>query len=226
MLPSNVPQFETVHPPERKRGGVSGGLVVTVVLVLALAAIIGVAVSRLSGVGLSRPTAVGSPTQGITVQTSAPAASSARTPAPAATTAAGAPADSATQQAIQQVIQQVDDAQVQAIKNNDPQAMAPTATSEFYQEQVNNNQDLVSNGVTEIKLLNLEWGDITVSGDRATATVWETWSTTFDDGTTEQARDRNVYTLVKDNGNWKVQADDHPDQQQAGSPTPGAAPAP
>jgi hypothetical protein len=135
-------------------------------------------------------------------------------------------ADAATQQAIQQVIQQVDQAQIEAIKTNNPQVMAPTATQEFYQEQVNNNQDLVSNGVTDIKLLNLEWGEITVSGDNATATVWETWSTTFDDGTTEQARDRNVYTLVKDSGAWKVQADDHPDQQQAGSPTPGPAPAP
>jgi hypothetical protein len=102
--------------------------------------------------------------------------------------------------------------------------MAATATAEFYQQQVANNQDLVANGVTEIKLVNLEWGPITVNGNTASATVWETWSTTFDDGTTEQARDRNVYTLVLDNGTWKVQADDHPDQ---GVPsTPGPAPAP
>jgi hypothetical protein len=46
-------------------------------------------------------------------------------------------------------------------------------------------------------------------------TVYETWSTTFQDGTTQQARDRNIYTLVQDNGTWKVQTDDHPDQPAA-----------
>src|SRR5215469_12710221 len=101
MLPSNVPEFDTVHPPERKRGGVSGGLVVTIVLVLALAAVIGVAISRLSGVGLSRPTVSSPPTQGITVQTPA-AAAAARTPATAPGAAPATNADAATQQAIQQ----------------------------------------------------------------------------------------------------------------------------
>src|SRR5437870_11008644 len=105
--------------------------------------------------------------------------------------------------------------------------MAATATAEFYQQQVTNNEDLVNNGVTDIKLENLEWGPITVNGNTASATVWETWSTTFDDGTTQQSRDRNLYTLVLDNGTWKVQADDHPDQAAASStPGPGSAPAP
>ena len=85
----------------------------------------------------------------------------------------------------------------------------------FYQEEVQNNQDLVAGGVTEVKLIKLEWGDITSDGATATATVYETWSTTFKDGTTEQARDRNVYTLVQDNGAWKVQADVHPDAPNA-----------
>ncbi len=102
--------------------------------------------------------------------------------------------------------------------------MVPTATADFYQQQVAINQDLVNNGVTEVKLLNLEWGQISVAGNTASATVYETWSTTFDDGTTEQARDRNVYTLVQENGAWKVQADDHPDQQAAGAPGPAPAP--
>jgi hypothetical protein len=102
--------------------------------------------------------------------------------------------------------------------------MQPTATPEFYQEQVATNQDLMDNGVSDIKLVNIEWGPVEVNGNTATATDWETWSTTFEDGTTEQSRDRNVYTLVLDNGSWKVQADDHPDQPAAGA-TPGAPPA-
>ena len=141
--------------------------------------------------------------------------------------AAGAPADAATQQAIQKVITDVNNAQVQAIQSNDPNGMAATATPEFYQDQVANNQDLVNGGVTDIKLVNIEWGPILVNGDTAEATDYETWSTTFEDGTTEQSRDRNVYTLVNDNGTWKVQADDHPDQQQsAGNQNQGPPSAP
>lgn len=95
--------------------------------------------------------------------------------------------------------------------------MQQTATASFYQEQVATNQDLVAGGVSDVKLLNLEWGDITVSGDSATASVYETWQTTFIDGTTQQGRDLNVYSLVKDpqGSGWIVQADDHPDQPAA-----------
>jgi len=214
MLPSNVPEFDTARPPvrPRKERGPIGGIIVTVVLALALIAIIAVAVTRLSSGGPSRPTAATAPGQATVA-------------AAQSTAAAGAPADAATQQAIQQVIQQVNDAQVQAVHSNDPSVMQATATQQFYQEQVSNNQDLVDNGVTDVKLVNIEWGPITVSGDTASATDFETWSTTFQDGTTEQSRDRNVYTLVRDNGTWKVSADDHPDQQAANQ-TGGPPPAP
>jgi ketosteroid isomerase-like protein len=208
MLPSNVPQFETAKPP-RKPGPPIGGIVITVILALALIAIIAVAVTRLSSGSLSRPTVATAPTQG-----SSPAQ---------ATAAAGPPADAATAQAIQQVIQQVDQAQAQAIETNNPDVMSASATPEFYQEQVATNQDLMSSGVTDIKLVNVEWGPITLNGDTASATNYETWSTTFSDGTTEQSRDRNVYTLVRDSsGTWKVQADDHPDQTL--TPTPPGGP--
>ena len=46
-LPSNVPHFETAKPP-RKDGPAIGGIVITVILALALVAIIVVAVTRLS----------------------------------------------------------------------------------------------------------------------------------------------------------------------------------
>jgi hypothetical protein len=210
MLPSNVSDFERVKPPRKKERPPIGGLIVTIILALVLVGIIVVAVTRLSNGALTRPGA-------SATQVAAPAAQQ-------QPTVTGTAADAATQQAIQQVIQQVDNAQIQAIESKNPQVMQPTATPEFYQEQVTTNQDLVDNGVTDIKLVNIEWGPVTVNGNTASATDWETWSTTFEDGTTEQSRDRNVYTLVLDNGSWKVQADDHPDQPAAAG-TPSAPPA-
>jgi hypothetical protein len=199
MLPSNASDWETTNPSKTGRPRRGGGLVVMLGLLIVLIGVIFVAVTRLPTGTLSRPAA-------------APAATAARAPAAAAApAAAGAPVDAPTQQAIQQVIQGLDEAQAQAIATNDQTVMAATAMPAFYAEEVQNNQDLVAGGVTEVKLLKLEWGDITTDGTMATATVYETWSTTFSDGTTEQARDRNVYTLVQDNGTWKVQTDVHPD---------------
>ncbi|MDQ6671186.1 MAG: G1 family endopeptidase [Chloroflexota bacterium] len=132
-------------------------------------------------------------------------------------TAASATTDP-TQQAIQQVIQRGDEEQAQAIATNNPSVMTDTSTADFYQQQVQVNQDLTSNGVAAIKLVGIEWGPISVSGTNATATAWETWTTTYADGTTDQSRDRNVYTLVQDNGAWKVSADAHPDAAVSGAP--------
>ncbi len=137
--------------------------------------------------------------------------------------AAPTPNPDPDQQAIEHVIQQGDNEQAQALASNDPTVMQDTSTSDFYQTQVSTNQDLVSNGVTDIKLVNIEWGPISVNGTSATATAWETWTTTYTDGTTEQSRDRNVYTLVQQNGSWVISADDHPDSNIAGgSPGTGA----
>jgi ketosteroid isomerase-like protein len=203
MLPSNVSEFEATKPPSDKKGGRRfGGLFLMLGLLVVFIAVIAVAVTRLPTGSLSRPSPTSVPTQ-----------SSSQAPA-----ATGSSAGAASQQAIQQVIQQLDTAQAEAIATNNPNVMAATATPEFYQEQVATNQDLVDNGVTEVKLIKIEWGDIVVNGSTATATAWETWSTTFEDGTTMQSRDRNVYTLVQDNGTWKVQADEHPDQPQPGNP--------
>jgi hypothetical protein len=199
MLPSNASEWESTNPPAKAgRPRRVGGLVVMLGLLILLIAVIAVAVTRLPTATVSRPagSTAGAPT--------------------AAPVQAGAPVDAATAEAIQQSIQALDNAQAQAIATGDQTGMAATAMPAFYQEEVQNNQDLVAGGVTEVKLVKVEWGDITSDGTTATATVYETWSTTFSDGTTEQARDRNVYTLVKDNGTWKIQADVHPDTPAAG----------
>jgi hypothetical protein len=100
--------------------------------------------------------------------------------------------------------------------------MQDTSTSDFYQSQVSVNQDLRDNGVTDIKLANIDWGQISVNGTSANATAFETWTTTYSDGTTEQSRDRNEYTLVQQNGAWVISADDHPDDN-VGQGAPGAS---
>jgi hypothetical protein len=127
-------------------------------------------------------------------------------------TSVGTPADAETRQAIQDVILRLDQAQAQAIATNDHNVMAATATADFLALQVSTNQKLMASGVVAVKLLSMEWGPITVNGNSANATVYETWMTTFDDGAVVQSRDLNVYTLVNDNARgWLVQADEHPD---------------
>ena len=201
MLPSNVSEYEATNPPPKRSGGprFSAGLLLTVILLVVLGGVIFFAVTRMPVGTPARPT---------------PAAATRATPA-ANVAPAGSPADAATTAAIQDVIKRLDNAQAQAIQTGNPQLMADTASPQFYAEEVATNQDLVDSGVSEVELVNIEWGDIYVQGDTATATAYETWTTTFTDGTTLQARDRNVYTLTRDSsGTWKVSADEHPDQQQ------------
>jgi Peptidase A4 family len=130
-------------------------------------------------------------------------------------------ADQGTNAAVQQVIQRSNDEQVQAIAARDPSLMADTLTADHYQELVQVNQDLLNSGVASIKLVKLEWGAVAVDGATATATTYETWSTTLSDGSNDVSRDRNDYSLVLESGAWKIKADAHPDQAQVtGRPGP------
>jgi hypothetical protein len=122
-----------------------------------------------------------------------------------------AAADQDVNAAIQSVIQRSNDEQVQAIASRDSSVMSDTTTADHFQELVRVNQDLLDNGVSSINLVRLDWGAVAVNGQSATATTYETWRTVFGDGTTNQSRDRNDYTLVLDSGTWKIQSDDHPD---------------
>ena len=130
--------------------------------------------------------------------------------------------------AIQQVIQRSNDEQVQAIAARDSSGMADTVTSDHYQELAQINQDLLDSGVASINLVKLDWGAVAADGNTASATTVETWTTTYTDGSTDQSRDRNDYTLVLDNGAWKIKTDAHPDQPQAAARPggPGTSPAP
>ena len=124
---------------------------------------------------------------------------------------------------LQAVVQKADQEQADALAKRDPTLMRDTAASEdYYQQLVKINDDMAANGVASIELVKIEWGDTSVSGNTATLTAYETWRTTYTDGTTEEARDRNVYTLVNQNGSWLIAADEHPDADMI--PGPGSGP--
>jgi len=238
MFPNNPsdwrPLEESAPPPpppvvQPDRNPRRWSIAASLIGVALFSALIGFAVDRFVTTNFtppaSTPIAAAAPTTVPSVPRIGPVAaqngaSPTATPGTTTTTAAADPAV----QAIQQVIQRGDEEQAQAIASSDPTVMKDTSTPDFYQVQVQTNQDLVSNGVTSIKLVNIEWGPVGVTGTTATATAWETWTTTYSDGTSEQSRDRNVYTLVQDNGAWKVSADDHPDDLQAAAPGSGVAP--
>lgn len=142
------------------------------------------------------------------------ATSSAATTAPSAEVAA----------AIKQVITRANDEQQQAFATHDATVMRDTATTSYYNELVQTNRDMTNGGVSAIKLVKLEWGPVSLTGNGgAQATTFETWSTSYVDGTSDQSRDRNVYTLVQEGGVWKIQADAHPDSG-LNQPPPGTSP--
>src|SRR5262249_49933028 len=138
------------------------------------------------------------------------------------------PAGGSVESAIRQVIQRADLEQAQALAAKNPGVMQDTATSGYYQDAVQTNQDLLDGGVASITLNKIEWGPITVSGDTATAVTYETWTTEYATGTTEQARDLNVYALTRQNGSWLILSDDHPNSPSSAQGDGGIqiAPAP
>jgi hypothetical protein len=125
--------------------------------------------------------------------------------------------------AIKKVIQQANDEQQAAFAQHNATLMRDTATASYYQELVQTNRDMANSGVASIKLLNLQWGTISQQGSaNVRATTNETWQTALSDGTVDQSTDLNVYTLVLQNGAWKISTDDHPNAN-AGNPGSGAS---
>jgi Peptidase A4 family len=123
--------------------------------------------------------------------------------------------------AIKEVIQKANADQIHALATGDTSVMSETATTDRLDELAQVNQELADNGVSDIQLMRLEWGPITVNGNSASATTYETWAVHTDDGATQVSRDTNVYSLVQDDGTWKIQSDEHP--SNAGTPGSGAS---
>ena len=171
----------------------------------------------------------------ITVTPGLPATSSTAIPSIATsipnltTPSSGANAPSPEVSAIQDVIQKTNQEQIQAVASHDPTVMQDTSTADFYQQSVQTLNGLLSGGVSSIQLVDLKWGPIQLTdANNAQATTYETWSTTFSDGSTMQETDTNIYILVRENGVWKVQDDQHPDSnnQQGASANPNGGTSP
>src|SRR6266508_1642558 len=129
----------------------------------------------------------------------------------------------ATTDAVKQAIERANEAQQKAFATGDVSVMRDTATAEYYDELTQINSDLARGGVTGFTLVGIEWGDVTISGTTAAATAYETWRTSYSDGSQDQRTDRNDYALVLESGAWKIQADVQPSAQ---SVTPGSGTAP
>ncbi|HET9016331.1 MAG TPA: G1 family glutamic endopeptidase [Thermomicrobiaceae bacterium] len=179
------------------------------------------------------PTATSEPTPTAT-------ASATYTTTPAASVGGATPIASGTPSAsdlsaIKSVILRGNHEQEQALTARNPSLMRDTSTSAYYQQQVQTLSDLVSSGVTAIKLVKLVWGPIRLTGaNSAQATTLETWDSTLIDGSTLQETDTNVYTLARQHGTWEVSQDQHPGSHllqppgssASGTPTPVAPLAP
>jgi hypothetical protein len=132
------------------------------------------------------------------------------------------------QTAVQDTITRADTEQAQALATNDPSLTADTSTSQYPQQMTQVDQDLASQGVAGIVLSDMQWGSVSVDGGTASATTYETWTTTLADGTLLQSRDENDYTLVQHNGVWLINGDTQPSASSNASPssTSTSAPAP
>src|SRR5690349_11816384 len=77
-------------------------------------------------------------------------------------------ADQATTAALQAVITKANQEQQDAFAQNKPTLMRDTATSSHYQEMVQTNDDLRQSGVTAIKLVNIQFTNVSAKGNNAT----------------------------------------------------------
>ena len=185
-------------------GLIRGRRVIAVMACVAVVAFLALAYFNPNRTSAPTPAAAARPPQGRTAPNPTVPASQG-SPAPQVAAAPGA-----AEAAIKQAIQKGDESQARAIATGDQTVMQGSATDAYYQESVKGNQDLLAGGVKSIQLDKIEWGQITVSGDVATATAYESWTTEYADGTTEQSRDLNVYALTRQGGSWLILSDDHP----------------
>src|SRR5216117_2708051 len=202
---TTAPLTPTPPPPPKKTGG-QGAMRLLAIGVLAFA--FAVFTGRLDLAG------VVSSARGLVAPTPA-----ARTTTTTTTNTTG----TATVAAIKDVIERANHAQARAFAKSDDTLMRDTATDSYYQELVQTNRDLANGGVSSIALANITWGDISVSGRAAQATTFETWRSSYTDGSADQRTDRNEYTLVQQSGAWKISADAQPDSRVI-EPGTGTAP--
>jgi hypothetical protein len=124
---------------------------------------------------------------------------------------------------IQQVIQHSSDEQTQVINTRNLSLLSDTQTADQFQQLTSQLQDMLNHQVTGIALVKLDWGPIAIAADglSATATTYETWRIISQVGSIDYDPVRNDYTLVLDNGTWKIKSDAQV-MIRPGTPTPAA----
>lgn len=141
--------------------------------------------------------------------TATPTATATTTPTPTTIptpTATPTPVDMTS--AIKQTIQRSNEEQVEAVATRNLSLMSDTLTVDQFQALSTIIQDLLDTRVTGITLLKLDWGPITVGADgsSAQATTYESWRIVSQAGSIDYDPVRNDYTLILDNGTWKIKS--------------------
>lgn len=122
---------------------------------------------------------------------------------------------------LQQTIQHSNDEQVQAIATSNVTLISDTVTGDYAQQLTGTLQTMLKNHVTSISLTTIQWGPVSIAPDSMSATVtsYETWHlVSRDGGPVDFEPARNDYSMVLDNGSWKIASD----IQTVGAPTPSA----
>lgn len=130
--------------------------------------------------------------------------------APSVPRPVSATVDVAAADAVKAAVQRSNEAQASAFNGGDASAMRAYATDSFYQQLVGTNRDLAASGVVRIELVAIDWGEVSVDGASAKATTFETWRSTYRDGSSDETTARNDYVLVAESGAWKVSSDEQP----------------
>ena len=86
--------------------------------------------------------------------------------------------------------------QVDAFAKNDPFVMKDTATSAYYQGLARINSDMTQGGVSSIKLVKIEWADVSITSSTSGTDISTNWS--------GYAATSGTFTQVK--GSWMVPA--------------------
>jgi hypothetical protein len=148
------------------------------------------------------PSLTATPARSTSPATSTQVASAGATPSPT-----GAPTSDAAASAVMAVIEKANGEQPLALAQHDPTIMRDTATPAYYSLLVKTEQSMERSGVSAIKLVSLDWGQVSAQGTNAEAATTETWQITSADGSSQQDSARNAYTLVQQGGVWLIASD-------------------
>jgi len=122
------------------------------------------------------------------------------------------PQGATDEETIKNVIKQSNDEQITAWRNLDTEVLKGTRTGQVLDENIQAVQELQSKNMYAVPVnKSLEYGEIKVDGDKATAKTVEVWTVTFysksDDKVilaTGPDTLEETYYLVKQNGKWLV----------------------